>query len=58
VAQPGADVDVLRTELPGWVAERLTTPERPVAWTFGQHLPRQAGGKPADWIIDALADPR
>lgn len=53
VAQPGADVDLLRAELPGWTAERLTAPERPVAWTFGPRLPRQAGGKPADWIIDA-----
>jgi 4-coumarate--CoA ligase (photoactive yellow protein activation family) len=53
VARPGADVDTLRAELPGWVAERLTAPERPVAWTFGPRLPRQASGKPADWIIDA-----
>ena len=53
VAQPGADVDLLRAELPGWTAERLTAPERPVAWTFGPRLPRQASGKPADWIIDA-----
>jgi len=53
VAQPGADVDRLRAELPGWVAERLTAPERPVAWTFGPRLPRQASGKPADWIVDA-----
>ena len=52
VAQPGADVHLLRTELPGWTAERLTAPERPVAWTFGPRLPRQASGKPADWIID------
>nr|WP_229482225.1 AMP-binding protein [Massilia sp. JS1662] len=53
VAEPGADADVLRAELPGWIAERLTAPERPVAWTFGPRLPRQASGKPADWIIDA-----
>jgi 4-coumarate--CoA ligase (photoactive yellow protein activation family) len=53
VARPGADVDTLRAELPGWIAERLTAPERPVAWTFGPRLPRQASGKPADWIIDA-----
>jgi 4-coumarate--CoA ligase (photoactive yellow protein activation family) len=53
VARPGAGVDALRAELPGWVAARLTAPERPVAWTFGPHLPRQASGKPADWIIDA-----
>nr|WP_229416295.1 AMP-binding protein [Massilia sp. PDC64] len=53
VAQPGADVDQLRAGLPGWIAGRLTAPERPVAWTFGSRLPRQASGKPADWIIDA-----
>ncbi len=53
VAQPGADFDRLRAELPGWIAERLTAPERPVAWTFGPRLPRQPSGKPADWIIDA-----
>jgi 4-coumarate--CoA ligase (photoactive yellow protein activation family) len=52
VAQPGADVDALRAELPGWIAARLAAPERPVAWTFGPRLPRQASGKPADWIID------
>jgi 4-coumarate--CoA ligase (photoactive yellow protein activation family) len=53
VAEPDADVDALRAGLPVWAAERLTTPERPVAWTFGPRLPRQASGKPADWIIDA-----
>jgi 4-coumarate--CoA ligase (photoactive yellow protein activation family) len=53
VPRSGADVDALRAELPGWMAERLTAPERPVAWTFGPRLPRQASGKPADWIIDA-----
>jgi 4-coumarate--CoA ligase (photoactive yellow protein activation family) len=53
VPRSGADVDALRADLPGWMAERLTAPERPVAWTFGPRLPRQASGKPADWIIDA-----
>ena len=53
VAESGADVEALRAGLPGWIAERLTAPERPVAWTFGPRLPRQASGKPADWIIDA-----
>lgn len=45
----------LRTELGAWIAERLSAPERPVAWTFGAALPRQASGKPADWIIDGAA---
>jgi 4-coumarate--CoA ligase (photoactive yellow protein activation family) len=53
VPRSDADVDALRSDLPGWIAERLTAPERPVAWTFGPRLPRQASGKPADWIIDA-----
>lgn len=53
VPEPGADVDALRAGLPGWIAERLTAPERPAAWTFGPRLPRQASGKPADWIVDA-----
>ena len=53
VAREGADVDALRAALPAWAAQRLTTGERPVAWTFGPRLPRQASGKAADWIIDA-----
>jgi len=43
----------LRTELASWLAEHLTPPERPAAFSFGPALPRQPGGKPADWIIDA-----
>lgn len=43
----------LAEALSAWVGERLATPERPAAWTFGARLPRQASGKPADWIIDA-----
>lgn len=54
VARPGVDVDALRAGLPAWAAQRLAPPERPVAWTFGPRLPRQASGKPADWIIDAV----
>jgi long-chain acyl-CoA synthetase len=48
-----ADPGALRETLSGWVGERLATPERPAAWTFGERLPRQASGKPADWIIDS-----
>jgi len=47
------DPEALARELEAFVAERLAAPERPAAWTFGPHLPRQASGKPADWIIDA-----
>jgi 4-coumarate--CoA ligase (photoactive yellow protein activation family) len=54
VARPGADIDALCAELPDWAAQRLAPPERPAAWTFGPRLPRQASGKPADWIIDAV----
>jgi 4-coumarate--CoA ligase (photoactive yellow protein activation family) len=44
----------LRETLSDWIGERLSTAERPAAWTFGERLPRQASGKPADWIIDAV----
>jgi len=48
-----AEHAVLGDELAAWVAARLSAPERPAAFTFGARLPRQASGKPADWIIDA-----
>jgi acyl-coenzyme A synthetase/AMP-(fatty) acid ligase len=44
---------LLREELHRWMAERLTPPERPAAFSFGPALPRQPNGKSADWIIDA-----
>jgi 4-coumarate--CoA ligase (photoactive yellow protein activation family) len=58
-AEPGfnadeAGLETLRTELLDWCAQRLTAPERPAAISFGERLPRQASGKPADWIIDLL----
>ena len=54
VPRAGAgDAAALRTELTGWIAERLTPPERPAAFSFGPDLPRQPNGKLADWIIDA-----
>jgi len=49
----GGDRAALAAALATWAGERLATPERPAAWTFGERLPRQASGKPADWIIDA-----
>jgi len=54
VPRAGMDADqaALREELSSWAGERLATPERPAAWNFGARLPRQASGKPADWIID------
>jgi long-chain acyl-CoA synthetase len=54
VPRAGHDADPggLREALSAWIGERLATPERPAAWTFGERLPRQASGKPADWIIE------
>jgi long-chain acyl-CoA synthetase len=52
VARPGVDPVGLRDALAAWVGERLTPAERPAAWNIGERLPRQASGKPADWIID------
>ncbi len=43
----------LRQALADWVAERLTPPERPAAFSFGPVLPRGPSGKSTDWIIDA-----
>ena len=56
---PAASVDeaglaALRAALLDWCAERLVAPERPAALSFGDRLPRQASGKPADWIIDSV----
>jgi 4-coumarate--CoA ligase (photoactive yellow protein activation family) len=49
-----AGLDALRTALPAWCAQRLSSAERPAALSFGTRLPRQASGKPADWIIDLV----
>jgi 4-coumarate--CoA ligase (photoactive yellow protein activation family) len=51
-ALDAAGLAALRTELLDWCTARLATPERPAAVSFGAGLPRQASGKPADWIID------
>lgn len=53
VPRDGQAAAALRAELAAWIGERLTPPERPAAYSFGPALPRQPGGKPADWIIDA-----
>lgn len=53
VPRGGKDTADLRAELTAWIGERLSTPERPAAWSFGAALPRQANGKLADWIIEA-----
>lgn len=54
-AEGSTEASALRAELGAWIAERLSTPERPAAWTFGAALPRQASGKLSDWIVDTGA---
>lgn len=51
-AEGSGEAAALRTELGAWIAERLSAPERPAAYSFGPALPRQASGKLSDWIID------
>lgn len=51
--EASAEAAALRAELAAWMAERLSAPERPAAYSFGAALPRQASGKQSDWIIDA-----
>lgn len=53
VAAASAKPAALREELTTWMAERMLPAERPAAYSFGLALPRQPGGKPADWVIDA-----
>jgi 4-coumarate--CoA ligase (photoactive yellow protein activation family) len=43
--------DFLRVELKRFCKERLTTPERPGAYTFGETLPVNGFGKNIDWKI-------
>lgn len=51
VLREAAEVDA--GVLQAWLAQRLSAPECPAAYTVGASLPRQASGKLADWIIDA-----
>ena len=39
----------LHAEPEVWVTSRLSTPERPKAFAFGDAIPVQASGKAADW---------
>ena len=50
-----ADAATLHAALHAWMAERLSAPECPAAFSFGHSLPRGASGKLADWIIDTGA---
>ena len=47
-----ADRGQLQAQLASWTRERLDSPQRPMAFSFGSQVPRQANGKLADWIID------
>ncbi|MBS9721423.1 hypothetical protein JYU29_12065 [Tianweitania sp. BSSL-BM11] len=49
VPQEGIEPDTLHTSLERFVAERLTSPERPKSFHFGDALPRNDMGKLADW---------
>lgn len=53
----GIDQAGLQLRLHTWVAQQLTTAERPKAFTFGEHLPKGGMGKDADWIIDPALQP-
>ena len=41
-------------ELEAWVSSRLTTPERPRAFSFGDAIPVHVSGKPADWPVEPI----
>ena len=48
------DCGQLQAQLAIWVRDRFDSPQRPMAFSFGSQLPRQANGKLADWIIDTV----
>lgn len=48
----------LQARLQSWVSEHLTTPERPKAFSFGEHLPKSSMGKDGDWFIAASFSPK
>ncbi|GGE66777.1 AMP-binding protein [Massilia psychrophila] len=48
-----ADRVMLQAQLAAWSRERFDSSQRPMAFSFGSQLPRQANEKLADWIIDA-----
>ncbi len=50
--QPAGAGEELRRDLEALVAERLTPPERPRAFTFGEAVPSNAMGKRVDWRIE------
>lgn len=48
---PGTEV--LRRALTTHLEPKLSPPERPRAYSFGETIPRDALGKAADWVLDA-----
>lgn len=51
----GADSAGLHAALSAWVGARLTAPERPRAFSFGNALPVDGRGKAADWALRAYS---
>ena len=51
VPESAQETSKLRRELDAWCRSRLSTPERPVSFTFGSSLPKTAYGKDCDWKI-------
>ena len=47
----GIDAENLREDLEAWLAQRLTSPQMPRAFSFGPRLPTGDHGKPCDWPI-------
>lgn len=45
---------LFHAELEAWVASRLTTPERPRAFSFGDAIPVGPLGKVADWAVEPI----
>lgn len=54
VVDPDCDPVALRSALWAWTESRLTAPERPKAFSFGERLPRSPMGKLADWPLDEV----
>lgn len=52
VPAPGTDHTALHADLWRWSESRLTAPERPKAFKFGDQLPLNVMGKLSDWPVD------
>jgi 4-coumarate--CoA ligase len=49
VPRDGVDTGLMEAALRRFCADRLSTPERPVSFSFGAALPSGALGKDSDW---------